>query len=720
MKQDGPNFNPLEFTQGLMVACTDLEGRYTYANRAYLAYTGLKAPLLGASALEHVAKEDLPRVMDTVKQALENPGQAFWVEFGKPLRRAWNRSRWEFIAVCDEAGKPVGLQCVGYDISDAYRQGRFQEASLQLLSSGLKEELRPKEVLQRALDAALAVVPAAQAGSATLLYPDGCFHFVAVRGYDLAALEQVSLHPGEPLSLSQHIQARVFTQADLAAFNARLDPERRSLLEGPGRSKEIQAMLATPVVVRGQPRAYLYLDHFRRADAFDKLDLRHLEGLAHHVAWLLYGEELQEELRFSRYHHLQTGLANLRSLQEELLRSPLARRALVTLRCRSLERLRWLEGETAYFTAVRKIARAIQADLRLSDRLAWEEGTFWMLLEGVTEVEEVYRVLGRLQAGVKTKLAAHWPELDFNPRIGVALAQPGVSPLELPRAAELALEQSLPPGRVHFFDLDLARQTRETDALRRALAQALRRLPNPPEGFTLHYQPIFRLAERRLHHFEALLRWIHPELGQVSPGRFLPLVEEEGWMPELGEWILGEAVRQAARWGVAVAVNLAGGQLEPGLPDRVAAHLARCRLPPGRLIFEVTEGVALEETGLHVLQILAERGHPLHLDDFGSGMSSLERITQLPFAAIKLGQGFMAGLGSRPKAHSPEARLLHALQGLGEGLGLEVIVEGIESQAQLDFLIAEGFALGQGYLLGRPAAPAQAELFLEGRKGRSC
>jgi hypothetical protein len=208
MQQDGPNSNPLEATQGLMVVCTDLEGRYP----AYLAYTGLKALPIGASALEHVAKEDLPGVMDAVKQALEHPGQAFWVEFSKPLQRAWNRSRWEFVAVCDEVGKPVGLQCVGYDISDAYRQGRFREASLELLSSGLKEELRPKEVLRRALDAALAVVPVAQAGSATLLYPDGRFRFVAARSYDLAALEQVSLHPGEPLSLSRHIQAKVFTK----------------------------------------------------------------------------------------------------------------------------------------------------------------------------------------------------------------------------------------------------------------------------------------------------------------------------------------------------------------------------------------------------------------------------------------------------------------------------------------------------------------------------
>lgn len=718
MQQDRPSFNPLEATRGLMVVCTDLEGRYTYANPAYLAYTGMKALPLGASALEHVAKEDLPQVMNTAKQALEHPGQAFWVEFSKPLRQAWNRSRWEFVAVCDEAGHPAGLQCMGYDISDSYRQGRFLEASLELLSSGLKEELSPEEVLQRALDAALAVVPAAQAGSATLLGPDGRFHFVAARGYDLAALKQVSLSPGEPLSLSRHIRAQVFTQADIAAFNARLDPERRALLEGPGRSREIQAMLATPVVVRGRPRAYLYLDHFGRPDAFDELDLRHLEGLAHHVAWLLYGEELQEELRFSRYHHPETGLENLRSLQELLLRLPPGHRALVALRCRSLERLRRLEGETVYFAAVCEIARVIQADLRLSDHLAWEENNFWLLLEGLREDREVYAVLERLQAGVKARLAVRFPDFDFKPQVGVILAQPGVSPLELPRAAELALD-SARPGTVRFFDSSLAYDTRETVALRRALKRALSQgSSRVAESLALHYQPVFHLANQQLHHFEALLRWNPPGLGMVPPGKLLLLAEEEGWMSSLGDRILGMATQQAARWEIAVAVNLASSQLEPRLLDQVASHLTHNQLSPERLILEVTEEVALEEAGLEVLRALAERGHPLHLDDFGSGLSSLERITRLPFRAIKLGQGFMSSLGSLPVPHSPQARLLRALRGLAEGLGLEIIVEGIETQAQLEFLLAEGFTLGQGYLLGRPAAPAEAEPLLKGEKGR--
>ncbi len=699
------DLDPLNLSQGIMIVQTDLEGRFAYANRAYLAYMGLQSLPIGASALQHISPGDLPVVMHTVKQALSNPGQTFWVEFSKPLKKPWNRSRWEFMALLDRRGQPVGVQCMGYDISDAYRQARFQEASLALLSSGLKELLSPEAILQRALEEALKVVPVAQAGSATLLHPEGHFRFVAAHGYDLEALKKVPLNPQEPLSLSQHIRARVFTQADISRFNQRLDPERRGIIEGPGRASTIQAMLATPVVVRGQARAYLYLDHFERADAFDGVDLHHLEGLAHHVAWLLYGDELRSEAHYHRYHDPQTGLTNLHGLKETLAHLPPAPRALLALRCRSLERIRGLEGEGIWAAAVQTIAQAIQAELRTADRLAYEKDTFWLLLEGVDNLSDLQAVLARLKDSVHGRLVNSWSQLDFSPHVGVAFAQPGTNLLELPQAAEMALQHAR-PGQVHVYEPSLAHSTLEDYWLRQALGQALRPLKSggAPLGFHLYYQPIRALDNGMLYHLEALVRWLHPERGMISPARFLPVVEEEGWMGELGDWIIGEAVAHAAAWGIPVAVNLAGSQLEPSLPKRIAAHLAYHNLPPQQLILEVTEQAALDEINLSVLQNLALQGHPLHLDDFGTGFSSLERITTLPLSAIKLGQGFVKNLGPNPSSNTSEARLMRAVQALGRSLELQVIVEGIETEAQYRFLVAEGFRLGQGYLLGRPAA----------------
>ncbi|GIW37154.1 MAG: hypothetical protein KatS3mg073_1299 [Meiothermus sp.] len=698
--------DPLSLTRGFMVVRTDLEGRFTYANQAYLDYMGLRALPIGTSALQHVAKEDQSVVLNTVKRILANPHQSYWVEFSKPLKHAWNRSRWEFTAVVDAEGKPVGIQCTGYDISEAYRQARFQEASAELLASGLKEALSPAEVLQRTLEVAFRVVPVAQAGSATLLQPEGHFRFVAAWGYDLEALQRVVLYPQEPLSLSQHIQAKVFTQTDIARFNSRLDPERRDLLEGPGRASEIQAMLATPVVVKGVPRAYLYLDHFERADAFDETDVRHLEGLAHHVAWLLYGNELQEEVRLGRYRDPQTGLDNLHSLKEVLVES-LTPKALVALHCRSLERIRRLEGEGVWAAVVRSITDLLKSELRSDDRLAFDRDLFWLLLEGVETSSEVMAVLARLQAQAQAQLASRWPQLDFNPRVGVALARPEIALHELPEAAEAALQQVRQPGGISIYEPFLRQNTLEDDWLHQALALALRPLKaggGAPLDFFLHFQPIRRLADGQLQHLEALLRWQHPERGLISPGRFVSIVEEDGWMIELGDWILGEAVARAAQWGLPVAVNLAGSQLEPALPNRIAHHLQRHGLAPQQLALEVTEQVLLDEGRLAVLQDLARRGYSLHLDDFGTGFSSLDQIARLPLAAIKLDQGFVKSLGPNPSPGTSEARLMKAVQGLGSALGLEIIVEGIETEAQRRFLLAEGFSLGQGYLLGRPAA----------------
>lgn len=199
------------------------------------------------------------------------------------------------------------------------------------------------------------------------------------------------------------------------------------------------------------------------------------------------------------------------------------------------------------------------------------------------------------------------------------------------------------------------------------------------------------------------MRWQHPERGPIAPVWFLSIVEEDGWMIELGDWILGEAMARAAHWGLPVAVNLAGSQLEATLPERIAFHLRHHGLAPEQLVLEVTEQVLLDEARLAVLQDLARQGHPLHLDDFGTGFSSLERITRLPLAAIKLGQGFVKGLGPNPSPETPEARLTKALLSLGNTLGLKIVIEGIETEAQRQFLLAEGFSLGQGYLLGRPA-----------------
>jgi len=142
MSAEAHSPTPLEVTHSIFVVRTDLEGRITYVNRAYLTYMGWKHPPLGADALEQVEPSERPRVVEAVRQALSLPGQPVWLEFGKPrAAAAWSRSRWEFVAVCDTLGRPIEVQCTGYDISDDYRQERFREEVTALLSQALQQEL---------------------------------------------------------------------------------------------------------------------------------------------------------------------------------------------------------------------------------------------------------------------------------------------------------------------------------------------------------------------------------------------------------------------------------------------------------------------------------------------------------------------------------------------------------------------------------------------------
>lgn len=706
MSAEAHSPTPFEVTHGIFVVRTNLEGRFTYANRAYLAYMGLESLPVGTSALDQVEPTERPRVLAAAKQALKHRGQPVWLEFGK-LRPglAWSRSRWEFVAVCDASGQPVELQCSGYDVSDSYRQERFREEVTALLAEALQQDSQPEALLRRALEAALGMVPVAQAGSVTLRGPDGRFHFVAAQGYDLAALSQVSLDPSEPLSLSRHIQARVFGPADLASFNARLDPKRREILEKAGCSDRIQAMLSVPVVVAEEPRAYLYLDHFERGDAFDALDLRQVEALAHYLALMLQESDLQQHLLHLRYHDPQTGLANLRLLLERLGRRLDTRRrqdaahlALLAIRIPALERLQELFGPLGRSAAVQTAARRILEATRFGDLLAWDVRQFWLLLGGLARPEDVLPIVERLQQALSLPLLPGWEGYTSTPMLGVALAGPETSPEDLLQQAEAAVGQASRSGMVVFFDPALREALQEERWLNEALRQAISQ-----HRLVLYFQPVVELSSWHVQHLEALLRWPHPERGFIPPTRFIPLAERQGWMAELGDWVIAEAARKAACWGIPIAVNLSASQLTPTLPQAITAHCREAGIGPEGLVLEITESQALEPTALGVLQALAEEGYALHLDDFGSGYSSLEQITRLPIRAIKLGQGFLSSLGEDPLPESPTARVLTAVKSMGEGLGLEVIVEGIETKAQHRYLLAQGFRFGQGYLLGRPA-----------------
>ncbi|QDZ00246.1 EAL domain-containing protein [Nitratireductor mangrovi] len=248
-----------------------------------------------------------------------------------------------------------------------------------------------------------------------------------------------------------------------------------------------------------------------------------------------------------------------------------------------------------------------------------------------------------------------------------------------------------------FFDADAEMAARDKHTLKNELSDALR-----TDALTLHYQPQYG-RDGAVAAFEALVRWNHPSRGLIAPASFIPLAEEDNTIVEMSEWILRSACREAASWvnPLRIAVNISPVHFRSDtLAVRVATILDECGLPPERLELEITEGVMVHdfEQAMSVLHELRAIGVRIALDDFGTGYSSLSYLQAFPLSTLKIDRSFTANLG-RMK-HS--AAIIRSIVGLGHALELEVAAEGVESQAQLDFLRAEGCDLIQGYFTGRP------------------
>lgn len=246
------------------------------------------------------------------------------------------------------------------------------------------------------------------------------------------------------------------------------------------------------------------------------------------------------------------------------------------------------------------------------------------------------------------------------------------------------------------------REMDDSARARRAPARDLRSAAERNE-LTLHYQLQTSLSDGSLCGAEALMRWHHPKRGMISPAEFIPLAEETGAIVEMGEWALRTACRDAAESKIAgtVAVNLSPVQFsQENLADTVHSILLETGLSPGRLELEVTESTVMADhaQSLHILSKLKAMGISIAIDDFGTGYSSLATLHAFPFDKIKLDQSFVRRLPDDVAA----AAIVRTVLALGKSLGMPVLAEGIETEAQWQFLTHEGCAKGQGYLIAKP------------------
>ncbi len=301
--------------------------------------------------------------------------------------------------------------------------------------------------------------------------------------------------------------------------------------------------------------------------------------------------------------------------------------------------------------------------------------------------------------------------LEIGTSMGIAILPDDGENLEtLLQGADLALYHSKVNGRkqVSFFDPSMTREL-----VRRREIEAELRLALQRNELSIFFQPIIDLASGRIRSFEALVRWFHPEKGELRPDEFIPVAEETGAIITLGNWITGQAARAAAQWpeDITIAVNLSPLQIKaPGAALGILNALREARLDPSRLELEITETVLLDDSQNteSFIAELAEAGVRFALDDFGTGYSSLGYLNKYPFSKIKVDRSFVSGINQGKKSEA----IIRAVSGMGATLGMAIVAEGLETIEQVQAVREAGCTLGQGYYFSRAVPDYQAAMLL--------
>ncbi len=430
----------------------------------------------------------------------------------------------------------------------------------------------------------------------------------------------------------------------------------------------------------------------------------------------------EERIAFMAHHDALTGLPNrvlFREKMEECL-TRIRRDETAAVLCLDLDDFKSINDTLGHPIGDRLlvlVAQRLKGALRETDTVARLGGDeFAVLQTGIDDPEDAGSLAGRLIEIVSAPYEIEGHLMTIGVSIGIAVGPgDGDDCDRLLKAADMALYRAKAEGRgaYCFFEAEMDARLQA----RRRMELDLRAAINAGT-LEVHYQPLIEIGSGDVAGFEALVRWNHPERGNIPPIDFIPLAEETGLVVPLGVHVLTRACRDAATWpgDTKVAVNLSTLQFRSGnLFEVVADALNETGLEPKRLELEITESVLLEksETVLATLHALRALGVRISMDDFGTGYSSLSYLRSFPFDKIKIDRSFVQGLGT----NSDSQAIVRAIITLGRSLGITITAEGVETAADLEYLRSEGCHQGQGWLFAK-AQPNEAarELLRENRR----
>jgi diguanylate cyclase (GGDEF)-like protein len=417
----------------------------------------------------------------------------------------------------------------------------------------------------------------------------------------------------------------------------------------------------------------------------------------------------EQHIRFLAHHDTLTGLPNRSSFNKRLdqeIEAQIGTSNRLAVLCLDLDRFKEVNdlfGHAAGDKLLQSVANCVTNSLddnQMMARLGGDE--FAIILPTLSDPTVAGRVAESLLQALRRLRENSTDGAFASTSIGIAICpNDGQDRQVLLSHADTALYRAKAEGRdtYRFFEESMGAAMHD----RRQLEHDLRRAVANQE-FKLVYQPQHDIKTSEVIGFEALLRWNHPTRGQLSPDKFIPLAEESGLILGIGEWVLRTACRDAAKWTnlLTVAVNVSAVQLHNGnFAKLVHEILFHTGLPAYRLELEITETALIRDLNraLSTLRQIKGLGVRIAMDDFGTGYSSLSNLRSFPFDKLKIDSSFISAVNLNEQA----ATIVRAVLGLGRGLGVPVLAEGVETAAELKFLTDEHCTEVQGYFLGRPA-----------------
>ncbi|HEX7952910.1 MAG TPA: EAL domain-containing protein [Burkholderiales bacterium] len=481
-----------------------------------------------------------------------------------------------------------------------------------------------------------------------------------------------------------------------------------------------RARAAFDALIKGETVVAPVLMRFRHADGSwihlealgnNLLDHPGIRGIVLTSRDVTQRKRAEERVQYLANYDVLTGLPN-RFLMQDRLTQVMAHahrnRLRVALIHIGLDRFKMVNETLGHYVGdalLKQAAERVRKSTRDADTVARVGGDeFTIVVPNVVSLQTLSSVAEVMLDDLAKPFPSDNQDLFVSASVGISLYPDDAASVdELIKHADAAMSRAKQLGRnnFQFFTADLNQEVQERMQIEAGLRTATQR-----DELSLLFQPKIDLATRRIFGAEALLRWKHPKLGMISPSRFVPVAEEAGLVGQIGEWVLHAACRQIREWqdaghALRVAVNVSARQFqEYDLAELVSDILKDTGVLARNLEIELTESAVMRdaESSIVTLERLAGLGVQIAIDDFGTGYSSLSYLKRLPLDVLKIDQSFVRDISSDPN----DAAIVRAIITLARSLGIKVIAEGVENEAQLAFLNAYGCQYAQGYLFGRP------------------